>query len=186
MRAKAVDNPDRNQPHGYRRMSLAVLIGGAIGAISSLAGMQVGDAYGYGNLLPLAAGAIGAGLVGVFLPYLESKTTGARRSMSEDDPDGPSLPSTTSPQIASPPLRPLEEPTEEPEWPIETHKVQLKLDLAKEYLAVREVDLAGQMLQEVLELEVLAAGKISTELLVETRDALPGTGESVQTRARHS
>jgi FimV-like protein len=52
--------------------------------------------------------------------------------------------------------------------------VQLKLDLAREYLEVGEADLAVQLVQEVFELEVATARELNSELLRETRDLSPG------------
>jgi hypothetical protein len=58
----------------------------------------------------------------------------------------------------------------EPDWPVETEEVRLKLDLAKEYLDAEHPALASDMLQEVLELEVQAARKLAVEILREADD----------------
>jgi FimV-like protein len=58
----------------------------------------------------------------------------------------------------------------EPDWPVETDEVRLKLDLASEFLATGAPDLARDLLQEVLEFEVALAGDIAKQLLFEARN----------------
>lgn len=70
-------------------------------------------------------------------------------------------------------MHPVAQSIRLPEWPVETHEIQLKLDLAREYLDVGESDLAVQLLQEVFELEIATAEKLNSELLRETRDNAP-------------
>jgi hypothetical protein len=166
-----------------------MLIGGGIGALAAYAGMQLGDTYG--GLLPFGAGVIGA-VVGAGVSSVFGGRTKAPSqppaSLEEKsgsvDQDAESLRAATAPGADAPPAAntshlkqggdsPLTPKSDEPEWPVETHEIQLKLDLAREYLDVGESDLAVQLLQEVFELEIATAEKLNSELLRETRDNAP-------------
>lgn len=180
MKATANGRAKRHRSRDGLSILSWMLLAGGFGAVVALAGMRLGDAYG--NLVPLAAGLIGAGLAGGLAWSANRRIARARRSNSTEDDDtlgDRKMVLDASKQIAG---SGLPQSPKEPEWPVETHEVQLKLDLAREYLAVDEADLATQLLQEVFELEVLVARKMTTELLRETRDVPPEADTAEQDR----
>ena len=70
-------------------------------------------------------------------------------------------------------MHPVAQSIRLPEWPVETHEVQVKLDLARSYVEMDDPELALQYLQEVLELEAAIGRKLSSEVLQETREQSP-------------
>jgi hypothetical protein len=167
-----------------------VFVGTGIGVVAGFLGMRFGPELGYPVLL--VAGAIGAfmarNLSGVIAPQV-----------AEDQPDSQSERkaegggSETDSEVATqeaPVDAATNQPTRvslftepgrgEPDWPVETEEVRLKLDLAKEYLDAEHPELANDMLQEVFDLEVHAARKLAVEILRESEEHSVAPGETAR------
>ena len=158
----------QSSPQGSRRaisLGACIVFGAAIGGFAALGAMRFAEAFG--NLLPIAAAAFGALAGRVFFSTLSWKMNeGDESSVSATDVDGAAdemdsaeQSGALGSQAAAMPdaeekadAAPIPPPAE-PEWPVETHDVQVKLDLARSYVEMDDPELALQYLQEVLELE---------------------------------
>jgi hypothetical protein len=170
----------RGRSNGGQRRVPAMLLGAAIGAVAAFLGLRFGADLGY-IVLPIAAvlGALLArGLAGAVSSEGASSNqdeTTSELDESGDHSAGDAAAQETTADAAGddPPGRVslfAEPGPGEPDWPVETKEVRLKLDLAQEYLDAEHPELASDMLQEVLELEVQAARKLAVEILRETDD----------------
>ena len=187
----SVRGKSQSSPQGARgTISLlsCIVFGAAIGGFAALGAMRFGEAFG--SLLPIAAAAFGALAGRVFFSTLKRKTDDASRSNeSRAGVDGPSDESDSAEQseasvsstsAVSENLQSQEQPDSspvpppaEPEWPVETYEVQVKLDLARSYVEMGDAELAVQYLQEVLEMELAVGRKLGSEVLQETRQKPP-------------
>ena len=181
----------QSSPQGIRgTISLlsCIVFGAAIGGFAALGAMRFGESFG--SFLPIAAAAYGALAGRVFFATLERKTDDAVRSnfsgasadgaSDESDTSQPSDTSMPSGSADSENLQSPEQPDSspvpppaEPEWPVETYEVQVKLDLARSYVEMGDPELAAQYLQEVLEMELAIGRKLGSEVLQETRQNPP-------------
>lgn len=164
-----------------------VLLGGIIGGLSAYAGMRFGVDQGY--MVPILAAIAGALLAARFVSYSRESANPEQGEIAKNDgvadlsPSGSRVGASVpapDPAVESEPesvrrVSLFVEPAPgEPDWPIETHEVQLKLDLAREYLDADETDLAANLLEEVIEIEVFTARKLAAEILRESDDSQSG------------
>ncbi|MGB5612191.1 MAG: FimV/HubP family polar landmark protein [Sedimenticolaceae bacterium] len=174
-------------PQGVRgviSLSACVVFGAAVGGFAALGALRFGEAFG--SFLPIAAAAIGAVAGRVFYSSFKGKNYRANRPKSArpnvdgvaDDVDSSGKSDASVPpgsevaamsdskeksDVATVP------PPVEPEWPVETYEVQVKLDLARSYVELGDTELALQYLQEVLETELAIGRKLGSEVLQENR-----------------
>jgi FimV-like protein len=151
-----------------------MLLGAGIAAVAAFLGLRFGEDLGF--IVVVLAAVLGAlvarGLAGTASSRVASPDQDeAPRELDEGGDysagDAAAQESTADAAKDSPSRISLfaEPGPGEPDWPVETDEVRLKLDLAKEYLDAEHPELASDMLQEVLELEVQAARKVAVEIL---------------------
>ena len=186
-----VQGEPQSIPQGNRgtiSLRACIVFGAVVGGFAALVAIRFGEAFG--SFLPVAAAAVGALAGRVFFSTLKGKTDGADwRNVSSANVDAIAVENAFSqPPDASVPLgsefaanseaekgpgaAPVAPPPE-PEWPVETYEVQVKLDLARSYVELGDPELAVQYLQEVLEMELAIGKKLSSEVLQETREPAP-------------
>lgn len=168
----------RNAPTRTR----AMLVGAAVAGLAAYAGIRFGAAVG--AALPAIAAMVGAILTRGLVPAGQKS---GKPLVAEAGTDGVSLAAPPQAEVGDsvPPISTDQQPTQrinlfaepgpgEPDWPVETHEVRLKLDLAQEYLEADQADLAADLLHEVFDLEIAAARKLAVEILRESDDLTNG------------
>lgn len=171
----------RNRSRRSQYSSRTVFLGVGIAVVAAFIGLRFGQDLGY--IVLLIAGAIGAVLARSLSGATSSRpaasegqdpqTDGSGADGRPRDNDGAGGNGAAEDLAPDPPARVslfAEPGPGEPDWPVETQEVRLKLDLAKEYLGVDEPELATHLLNEVLELEIAAARKLAVEILQDTSE----------------